>query len=107
MRLTVLLTDAQIGALRSPAQAHLDDGSTHEFGSGAVASSERAIKRLDAAREHPVDVLPLLRDALSAIDMELNAAGPEEVRQHPVLLGHSRVADRLRRAITRLEEQER
>ncbi len=105
--LTVLLTDNQIGALRSPAQVHLDDGSTHETGIGAARATEHAIKRLDAAREHPVDVLPLLRDAAHALQEEVDAAGPDEVRQHPILSRHSRVADRLRRAITRLEEQER
>lgn len=37
--------------------------------------------------------LELLKRAKAAIDDELDAAGSEEVRQHPVLLGHARVSD--------------
>jgi hypothetical protein len=104
-RLTVLLTDHQIGTLRAPAQVHLDDGSTHQQGSGEARATENAIKRLDTAREYPVDVLPLLYDAARALQEEVDAAGHDEVRQHPILSRHSRIEARLRNAIARLEKQ--
>lgn len=41
----------------------------------------------------------LLREALRVIVSELNAAGPEEVKQHPVLRAHDRLADRILREL--------
>lgn len=41
--------------------------------------------------------LLLLREAKGAIDDELNACGPDEVDENPILKGHDRTSDKIGR----------
>lgn len=50
-------------------------------------------------------MLRLLKLALSHIQAELNAAGEDEVKQHPILRGKQEFVDRTRAQIRRWEDE--
>jgi len=50
-------------------------------------------------------LLRLLHIALGHIISELAAAGPDEVRQHPVLRGKQDFVDRTRKALKEIEDE--
>ena len=58
----------------------------------ALESAQAKIAGLPLAR--PTHAERLLHLALNEIQTELNAAGPDEVKQHPMLAGKQRFVDR-------------
>lgn len=55
--------------------------------------------RLEDVERRERQMLALLEEALGEIQEELNAAGAEEVRQHPMLKSKQRFVDRARRRL--------
>ncbi len=65
---------------------------------------DRSYLRLEDVERRERLMLKLLEEALREIDLELWAAGQDEVRQHPILRGKRRFVDRARRQIARWVE---
>jgi pyruvate formate-lyase activating enzyme-like uncharacterized protein len=60
-----------------------------------VRPRKRTISKLTQCRRDLRKAVKLLREAKGAIDDELNSAGIDEVRQHPILRAHDRISDRI------------